>query len=153
MVNLAAAATRLQDRLEELLCYISALAVAVMMKQRTIIFVTFGLALVSLVISAIAMAWIKMGDAAAIVSARTRSRSRVALAGRRLALALPAAELERDLDGGLLSARHDHARLDLQPPAHAGRPRRVRRLLDALEREGHRPPAAASAPTGLVVRG
>ena len=36
MVNLAAAATRLQDRLEELLCYISALAGAVMMTITTV---------------------------------------------------------------------------------------------------------------------
>ena len=36
MENLAAAATRLQDRLEELLCYISALAVAVMMTITTV---------------------------------------------------------------------------------------------------------------------
>ena len=43
-------------------------AVAVMMKQRAVIFATFGLSLISLVLSAIAMAWIKMGDAAAIVS-------------------------------------------------------------------------------------
>ena len=36
MANFAAAATRLQDRLEELLCYISALAVAVMMTITTL---------------------------------------------------------------------------------------------------------------------
>ena len=36
MVNFAAAASRLQDRLEELLCYISALAVAVMMTITTL---------------------------------------------------------------------------------------------------------------------
>ena len=35
-------------------------AVAVMMKQRTSIFVTFGLALLSLVASAVTMAWIRM---------------------------------------------------------------------------------------------
>ena len=36
MTSLAAAATRLQDRLEELLCYISALAVAMMMTITTL---------------------------------------------------------------------------------------------------------------------
>ena len=36
MANFAAAAARLQDRLEELLCYISALAVAVMMTNTTL---------------------------------------------------------------------------------------------------------------------
>jgi len=44
-------------------------AVAVMMKQRQTIFVTYGLALFSLVIAAITMAWIKMGAAAAFVTA------------------------------------------------------------------------------------
>ena len=42
MANFAAAATRLQDRLEELLCYISALAVAVMMTITTLEVVVRG---------------------------------------------------------------------------------------------------------------
>ena len=42
MVNFAAAASRLQDRLEELLCYISALAVAVMMTITTLEVVVRG---------------------------------------------------------------------------------------------------------------
>lgn len=44
-------------------------AVAVMMKQRTIVFVTFGISMCCLVVAAIAMAWIKMGYAAAGVTA------------------------------------------------------------------------------------
>mmetsp|Transcript_17369 Transcript_17369/g.52475 ORF Transcript_17369/g.52475 Transcript_17369/m.52475 type:complete len:300 (-) Transcript_17369:101-1000(-) len=44
-------------------------AVAVMMKQRQTIFVTYGLALSSLIVAAITMAWIKMGLAAAFVTA------------------------------------------------------------------------------------
>jgi len=40
-------------------------SVAVLMKQRNQIFATFGISLLCLVTSAIAMAWIKMGDAAA----------------------------------------------------------------------------------------
>lgn len=44
-------------------------AVAVLMKQRQTIFVTYGLALFSLVIAAITMAWIKMGISAAFVTA------------------------------------------------------------------------------------
>jgi MFS family permease len=43
-------------------------AVAVMMKHRTSIFVSFALAMVCLIIAATAMAWIKMGDAAAGVT-------------------------------------------------------------------------------------
>ena len=42
MANFAAAAARLQDRLEELLCYISALAVAVMMTITTLEVVVRG---------------------------------------------------------------------------------------------------------------
>ena len=44
-------------------------AVAVMMKSRTSIFVSFALSLTSLIVAAVAMAWVKMGDAAAVVSA------------------------------------------------------------------------------------
>mmetsp|Transcript_14215 Transcript_14215/g.45542 ORF Transcript_14215/g.45542 Transcript_14215/m.45542 type:complete len:330 (+) Transcript_14215:164-1153(+) len=43
-------------------------AVAVMMKQRHSIFVTYGLSLLSLVVAAITMSWIKMGVAATFVS-------------------------------------------------------------------------------------
>jgi len=44
-------------------------AVAVMMKQRNSVFITFGISMVCLVCAAISMAWIKMGMAAAGVSA------------------------------------------------------------------------------------
>lgn len=44
-------------------------AVAVMMKNRTMIFVFFALSIFFLMIAASAMAWIKMGDAAAAVTA------------------------------------------------------------------------------------
>jgi hypothetical protein len=44
-------------------------AVAVLMKQRQTIFMTYGMALFSLVIAAITMAWIKMGISAAFVTA------------------------------------------------------------------------------------
>ena len=43
-------------------------AVAVMMKHRTSIFVSFALSMVSLITAACAMAWVKMGDAAAGVT-------------------------------------------------------------------------------------
>ena len=43
-------------------------AVAVMMKSRTSIFVSFALSLTSLIVAAVAMAWVKMGNAAAAVS-------------------------------------------------------------------------------------
>lgn len=43
-------------------------AVAVMMKSRTQIFVSFAMAMVSLIIAASAMAWVKMGHAAAGVT-------------------------------------------------------------------------------------
>ena len=43
-------------------------AVAVMMKSRTSIFASFALSMTSLIIAASAMAWIKMGDAAAAVT-------------------------------------------------------------------------------------
>jgi len=43
-------------------------AVAIMMKSRTSIFVSFALAMFSLIVAATAMAWIKMGAAAAYVT-------------------------------------------------------------------------------------
>ena len=43
-------------------------AVAVMMKSRTSIFVSFALAMFFLIVAASAMAWVKMGDAAAVVT-------------------------------------------------------------------------------------
>ena len=43
-------------------------AVAIMMKHRTSIFVSFALAMISLITAATAMAWIKMGEAAAGVT-------------------------------------------------------------------------------------